>query len=613
MDFNGNKTTIVKIGTTIKILPIFFVILFLSLFSTTEAATYTVGTVSEFQNALNNAAGNNENDTIIVLDGTYNVSSTITYSSTENFSLCINGQGTPLFEGGDSIQLFNFLTTAGNADLYLNGCTIEHGRSDYGGGAHLETVDANISVQDCNINDNEGNIICGGLNLYSVTGSITVENCTFRRNSSPNTSGYPFGTAGGLFIQTEQGNNELRVTGCIFEDNFAQRDAAGAMLYPLGTNSQITVDSCIFQNNTSNEFCGGCWMRAPAGDVTIHYTNNLSSGNVAAVAGGGASLYIEIASGTVEISDNIHTNNTSAWEGGALWISHGGGIIDIYNETYTNNLSGGNGGAGNIYLESGILNLHHNIFNENESSASGGGVCISTASGTLNIFNNTFYSNTGTDGGDLYLYFDTPSSSADFYNNILYQSSLPALSFSGQQTMVATYSDIDGGTGQPWFGTGCIEADPLFADPAGGDFHLTWVNFPIPDSTKSPCIDTGDPASPPDPDGTTADMGALYFNQSSGIEERSQHNQEEGFRLYKDRSHSSSSSITIRYSLPKSSWITIDVYNINGQLVKTLVNGYRTAGDYKVVWDAKEFSNGTYFCRLKNNDCRLTRKLILVK
>ncbi len=62
-------------------------------------------------------------------------------------------------------------------------------------------------------------------------------------------------------------------------------------------------------------------------------------------------------------------------------------------------------------------------------------------------------------------------------------------------------------------GTGEIAADPLFVG-APSNYNLSWINFPVPDLTMSPCIDSGDPGSPPDPDGTTADMGALYFNQS---------------------------------------------------------------------------------------------------
>jgi hypothetical protein len=55
-------------------------------------------------------------------------------------------------------------------------------------------------------------------------------------------------------------------------------------------------------------------------------------------------------------------------------------------------------------------------------------------------------------------------------------------------------------------GTGNITDDPLFVDPAHNDYNL---------QASSPCIDAGDPASPLDPDGTRADMGALYFDQGS--------------------------------------------------------------------------------------------------
>jgi parallel beta-helix repeat protein len=52
-----------------------------------------------------------------------------------------------------------------------------------------------------------------------------------------------------------------------------------------------------------------------------------------------------------------------------------------------------------------------------------------------------------------------------------------------------------------------IFEDPLFADPTNGNFNLT---------ANSPCIDAGDPTSPPDPDNTIADIGAFYFNQGPG-------------------------------------------------------------------------------------------------
>ncbi len=53
-----------------------------------------------------------------------------------------------------------------------------------------------------------------------------------------------------------------------------------------------------------------------------------------------------------------------------------------------------------------------------------------------------------------------------------------------------------------WPGMGNINADPLFADPDARDYRLR---------PGSPCIDAGDPATPPDPDGSRTDMGWLAF------------------------------------------------------------------------------------------------------
>ena len=82
--------------------------------------------------------------------------------------------------------------------------------------------------------------------------------------------------------------------------------------------------------------------------------------------------------------------------------------------------------------------------------------------------------------------------------------------------MTITFSDIQG------FGQvdGNIDADPLFADPANGDYHLKsqagrWDPMSlmwIQDDVSSPCIDTGDPNSDfglePEPNGSAINMGA---------------------------------------------------------------------------------------------------------
>jgi len=74
----------------------------------------------------------------------------------------------------------------------------------------------------------------------------------------------------------------------------------------------------------------------------------------------------------------------------------------------------------------------------------------------------------------------------------------------------------------------------------------------------------------------------------------------------------------INYSTPKLSWVTLKVYNMLGQEVATLVNGYKVGGTYSVSWDAKDYtgravSGGIYFYRLEAGDYSTTMKMLLLK
>ncbi|HJY63078.1 MAG TPA: hypothetical protein VJ455_02900, partial [Ignavibacteria bacterium] len=462
------------------------------LYSAVYAGNFNVNNVTQFQAALNTAAANGENDSINVFAGTYNVNPTLTYLSNENFIICIKGIGSVVLDGANTRQILQLSSMANNGDIYIEGITFQHGRADYGGGLNVLTQGADISINNCTINDNTSGFVAGGVNLFSNTGNITITNCSFRRNSSPNTSGYPYGTAGGLFVQTDGAGTVIKMTGCTFELNTAERDAAGAMLYPLGINSTVIAEFNTINNNTAKEFGGGCWVRAPGGNTIVRYRNNTLTGNSSSIAGSGGGTYIQITSGVIDLFDNIHNGNNAIWQGGGLWIEHGGGTLNIHRNRFINNTSNQAGGGANIFLDHGIVKVNHNVFNKNRTSDVGGGLSLSTTTGSVQIFNNTFYLNTSIDGGDVNLYFDNSSSTSNFYNNILYNSSLPALSYSGQQTVIARYSDIKGGIGQPWFGTGCIDKYPFFADTAGGNFHLQ-DSIHCSSPRYSPCIDAGNP------------------------------------------------------------------------------------------------------------------------
>ncbi len=74
----------------------------------------------------------------------------------------------------------------------------------------------------------------------------------------------------------------------------------------------------------------------------------------------------------------------------------------------------------------------------------------------------------------------------------------------------------------------------------------------------------------------------------------------------------------IVFSIPSKGNVEINIYNIKGQKVKSLVNEQFGAGRHKIVWDGHDnndnaVSSGVYFYRLDNAGKQMTRKMVLMK
>ncbi len=69
----------------------------------------------------------------------------------------------------------------------------------------------------------------------------------------------------------------------------------------------------------------------------------------------------------------------------------------------------------------------------------------------------------------------------------------------------------------------------------------------------------------------------------------------------------------IKYELPKSGLVSLSIYNILGQKVATLFNGFQKSGVYKVNFDASKLASGVYLYRLEANGLTLTKKMVLLK
>ena len=75
---------------------------------------------------------------------------------------------------------------------------------------------------------------------------------------------------------------------------------------------------------------------------------------------------------------------------------------------------------------------------------------------------------------------------------------------------------------------------------------------------------------------------------------------------------------TIRFNVAIESMVSIDIYNIRGQRVKRLLDGFYERGSHTVVWDGRddsgrELGSGVYFYRMMAGDIVETRRMVLLK
>ncbi|MCX7001133.1 MAG: right-handed parallel beta-helix repeat-containing protein [Candidatus Sumerlaeota bacterium] len=157
--------------------------------------------------------------------------------------------------------------------------------------------------------------------------------------------------------------------------------------------------------------------------------------------------------------------------------------------------AGGNGYGGGIYSENSSVAIVNCVFFSNEAQGGSGGhgyifyhwnapdgignggAAFSDESSIMNITNSTFYGNSiivtaGSIGG-IYL-----NGESDVKNCIVWGNSGGNIYIYFASPYSVAWSDIEGG----YAGEGNINAEPLFENPAGEDFHLQY---------GSPCIDTG--------------------------------------------------------------------------------------------------------------------------
>jgi hypothetical protein len=118
---------------------------------------------------------------------------------------------------------------------------------------------------------------------------------------------------------------------------------------------------------------------------------------------------------------------------------------------------------------------------------------------------------------------------------------------------------------------------------------------------------------------TNGDIYGAFISPYTGIDNKNSHSAPATFELMGNYPNPFNASTSIRYTLPENAHIEIAIYNIQGQLVRTLLNGEESSGTHIVVWDGRDnigrnVSSGVYFFQLKTSmGIQEMRKMLLLR
>jgi len=102
-----------------------------------------------------------------------------------------------------------------------------------------------------------------------------------------------------------------------------------------------------------------------------------------------------------------------------------------------------------------------------------------------------------------------------------------------------------------------------------------------------------------------------YVSPGSGVDDYP--NAKSITYLYQNHPNPFNPETSIKYSLHKSEDVMLQIYNTRGELISTLVDGYKPTGIHSVNWKANDISSGIYFYRLSTKNKTFVKKMILMQ
>jgi hypothetical protein len=484
------------------------------------------------------------------------------------------------------------------ATLELSHCTFSKDTSDWGsGGLHMDHAVADI--ENCVFEDNRA-VFGGGFHaLYS---QVSSRQNHFLRNLAE--------SGGGVHLE----DSDCTIESCQFSENQAINGTGGAIdcivdTTIFGRSFRFNLSRTGIHNNSSSVNSGAVRIEQSKPDfsmIDVRVDSCQITGNHSDVYG---SLRIGGYLEDFMVSSCIFSHNTSSrWVGGPGFISHSQG--SVYNCVF-----------------------YANYTSYSDTARTAHGTSVGSQA-EVEFFNCTFTDTSSSDGVGLTV---QRGSRADLVNCIFWRCGNRPVSITTAADLGCTvninYCNIENGRDSitvsdslsvlNW-GNGNMAEDPHFVDILTGDLHL---------ENLSPCIGSGinsfilndrwytaptrdvEGNPRPSPQDSDADMGAYEHELGAPVGTGLPR---DGFTgdllLFQNYPNPASGSTTISYTLPVDCTVKLNLCNMLGQKVASLVTGNQPAGTYSAEWDLSAFPDGPYIYRLETGSgFALSQKLVLLK
>ncbi|MDH3891870.1 MAG: right-handed parallel beta-helix repeat-containing protein [candidate division Zixibacteria bacterium] len=591
----------------------------------------TIGVDCDFNVIQNGIDATVDGDTVRVLSGTYVENIDFSGNDIKVIGDTVDNSTTVI--DGDSTDVVVTFSNGETSSAELMGFTIQNGSSNNGGGIYCHTTSPVIRkntisgnygrsgaaiccwYSSATVNDNTisgNNAIWHGGGVYCLVSTLSVSDNTI----SGNTAGE---AGGGVYFWQ---NSTVTITNNTIRGNSADNGIQGNGGGIFGHASTATVDSNVVDSNYAHSSGGGIYLGIDSSSVISNNTISDNTGNY-----GGGGIY-STGSDSLSITNNTITLNTGLSGGGialrngssgttsdntisscstSTTAGYGGGIYcngsspTIADNTLIGNYANKSGGG--IYCYSSSPDIEGNVICKNDvdnNNGYGGGISLHNNSAP-DITNNTLSDNYAKKyGGGIY--FES-SSSSTVLNTIVW----------GNDANHGEDVRVDNSAGTPSFdycdvgdtadisdyiGTGVISADPDYCDTANDDYSI---------SSTSPCDGAGQ---------SGADIGALGVGCTGSP--RAGVSDDPAllpgvFSLDQNYPNPFNPSTTINFALPIAAQVKLEIFNIVGQRVTTVIDGQMDAGIHQVTWGSGNHASGIYLYRLSAGSFIETKKMILLK